>query len=398
MKKFWNWLFSPPVAGLIGIAGFVFAIYTAFFYERKPELTISVDSMSRVFDLYQPVGGLEVSYAGEDLRSSKKNLWLLTTTIKNTGNAEVRKGDYDENAPLGLNIEGAVIAEQPTLKTNTTYLEKNLKIITSDNSISFSPIILEPGDSFEITTLLLGSGSSKPSISTLGKLAGVRSIAISTPENPTPSKPVWQQAVDASSWWVHPVRWIIYFFGPILSIGLSIAMFEAIANPLRRIKNQRLIADRQRRIREYRQYEELGKESRYLIDEYVAKGEAGLIPVARYLKTYNRRRSLVEVLVGKLDDKEVDKLVRAATPFRRGDAETENNLKAIKLAEGEGAHIEVSAALREALADLCLFLDIDLDKLSSRITSQDLDDFAIAVHTSQDPDHDRYSIEFRKKE
>lgn len=161
------------------------------FYERKPELSISVDAMSKVFDLYRPVGGLEVSYAGENLRSSKKNLWVLTATIKNIGNAEVRKGDYDDKVPLGLEIGGAVIAERPTLKTNVDYLAKNLSISATGNRILFSPVILEPGESFEITTLLLGSESVKPSIVPIGKLAGIKSIALSTPESPSPEKSVW---------------------------------------------------------------------------------------------------------------------------------------------------------------------------------------------------------------
>ncbi|MBA8733550.1 hypothetical protein [Chromobacterium violaceum] len=377
MKKIWAWLISPSVVGAIGIVSLVLAIYTAFFYERKPELSISVDAMSKVFDLYRPVGGLEVSYAGENLRSSKKNLWVLTATIKNIGNAEVRKGDYDDKVPLGLEIGGAVIAERPTLKTNVGYLAKNLSISATESRILFSPVILEPGESFEVTTLLLGSESAKPSIVPIGKLAGIKSIALSTPESPSPEKSAWNQAVGATSVWVHLIRWLIYFFGAFLAIGSSVALLAAVMSPFEKLKKQRQAAERQRRVRDYRRHEELGKESRYLMDEYVAGGVAGLAPLARYLCAYTRRRSVLDALSDKLDEEELKKLVLSAVPFRREEGITEDRLKDVKLAEGDGIHVKVSEELGEALADLCRFLKIDLDKLSFMMTN---DIVMMAIH------------------
>lgn len=369
MKKIWGWLISPAVAGVIGFVGLALAIYTAFIYERKPEISISVDAMSKVFDLYRPVGGLEVSYAGENLRSSKKNLWVLTATIKNVGNAEVRKADYDDKVPLGLEIGGAVIAERPTLKTNVDYLAKNLGISVTESRLFFSPVILEAGESFEVTTLLLGSESAKPSVAPIGKLAGIKSIVLSTPESPSPGKSVWSQAIEATSVWVHPIRWFIYFFGPFFAIGLLVALFAFVMDPFEKLKDQKKVTERQRRISDYRQYEELGRESRYLINEYVAKGRAGLAPIARYLRMYARRRALLETLTGKLDEMELEKLVRYAAPYRQGEDATEDCLKSVKLAEGDGVHVKVSGELREALADLCRFLDIDLESLSSDMSS-----------------------------
>lgn len=370
MKKILAWLISPAVAGLIGIIGLAFAIYTAFFYERKPDLSISVDTISKVFDLYQPVGGLEVFYAEENLRSTKKNLWVLTATIKNVGNAEIRKVDYDDKVPLGLEIGGAVIAERPTLKTNIDYLANNLNISTTDNLISFSPVILEPGESFEVTTLLLGSESAKPSITPIGKLAGIKSISLSTPESPSPEKSIMRQAVDASSVWVHPIRWLVYFVGTYVAIGLLIAFAAAIISPLGNLRKQRKVAERQRQIRDYRQYEELGKESRYLMDEYVIHGEASLVSIWRYLHAHTQRRFLLDALTDTLDGQELEKLIRSAVPFRSREDTTEDSLKAIKLAEGDGVHVKVSEVLKEALTDLCRFLDIDLEKSSSTINAE----------------------------
>lgn len=377
MKKILVWLISPAVAGAIGIVGLVLAIYTAFFYERKPEISISVDAMSKVFDLYRPVGGLEVSYAGENLRSSRKTLWVLTATIKNVGNAEIRKVDYDDKVPLGLEVGGAVIAERPTLKTKIDYLANNLSIAVTENRILFSPVILEAGESFEVTTLLLGSESAKPSIAPIGKLAGIKSIVLTTPENPSPDKNVLSQAVAATSIWVHPVRWLIYFFGTFLSIALLGVFLRTMISPFDKLKEQRKVAERKRKILEYKRYEELGKEARYLMDEYVARGEEGLVPIAIYLRKHTRRMSLLNTLTGKVNEQELERLVRSAAPFHAGDKSTEDSLKAINLAEGEGVHIKVSEELEDALADLCRFLDIDLEKSANMMYS----DFSM-MHTA----------------
>lgn len=364
MKTSWNLLISPAVAGLIGIVGVVLAIYKGFFYERKPELAVSVDSMSKVFDLYRPVGGLEVSYSGEDLRTSKKNLWVMTATVKNLGNADIRKGDYDDKVPLGLKIQGAVIAEHPTIKTSTEYLAKNLTVTSSEGQIFFSPVILEGGDSFEITALLLGSDTSKPTVLPTGKVAGIKSIVISTPESPSPEKSVWAQAYGGTSLWVQVIRAPSYFLGFILSLLMIAGCVAASIAPFGAIGARRRAHERQKKAREYRRHEELRKDSRYLLDQYVTSGDRGLSAVARYLKVQSRRQALLAQLDGRLDEAELERVVRAAAPYRLDEDRTEEHLKSAHLADGDGFRIATSSSLANALDDLCQFLDLDVKKLA----------------------------------
>lgn len=363
MKKLWHWLISSAVAGIIGIMGLILAVYTGFFYERKPELSVSVDTLSKVFDLYRPVGGLEVSYAGENLRSSKKNLWVLTATVKNVGNAEIRKGDYDEKAPLSLEIGGAVIAERPVLKTNVDYLSKNLIASSTETRVTFSSVILEAGDSFEVTVLLLGSESAKPTVSPIGKLAGIQSIALITPETPSKDKSVWYQAVEATSFWVHPIRAFIYFFGAIFSLVLVGFVVVTVTSPFEWNRSRKDAAERQKRIREYRQHEELSREARFLLDQYGADGAEGLATVAKYMSSYARQRSLIETLTGKMDEREIEGIVRSTVPISRLETTFEAKLKTAQLVEGKGLDLKVSERLQDTLNDLCSFLKIDINKL-----------------------------------
>jgi hypothetical protein len=364
MKKLWIWLTSPAIAGAVGILGLIFGIYSGFFYERRPEVVVSVDSMSKVFDLYRPVGGLEVAYGGEDLRTAKKNLWVLTATIKNFGNAEVRKGDYDEKVPLGIEIHGAVIAEHPTVKTGVAYLSENLEATSSANKILFSPVIIEAGESFDVTALLLGSDTAKPTISPVGKLAGIKSIILSTPERPSPEKSLWGQSIAATSFWVHVIRVPIYFFGAMFALLLTTGALAAVLAPFEKMRARKQINERQERAREYRRHEELRKESRFLIDQYVGQGTGGLAPIAHYLAVQARREAILSVLDGKLDEQTLDKLIRSAVPYRYNEDEVEEQLKSAHLVEGDGIRINVPRSINEALDDLCGFLGLDAKELA----------------------------------
>ena len=385
MKKFLVWLVSSPVSAVIGIVGLLLGVYTGFFYERKPDLSISVDSLSKVFDLYRPVGGLEVSYGGENLRSSKRNLWVLTATIKNRGNAEIRKGDYDDKVPLGLEVTGATVAEPPTLKTNVAYLERNLTVTTESTRLLFSPVILESDDSFEVTALLLGSESAKPKIVPIGKLAGVKAISFTTPESPSPEKSNFRQAVEGSSAWVHLIRLFIYFIATVLLFLMTGLLVVAASTPFDSLKERKQANERLTQIATYRRHEELTKEARFLIDQYVTAGPRGLAPVARYLSTYKRRRALLDALDRQLDEKTRGDLVRTSAPQSRRNEAVEEMLKDARLLDGEGLDARPSDKLDDAFSDLCRFLEIDPERFLMRMVGPDgleVDDVVVAYGAS----------------
>ena len=115
---------------IVSIFSVGLAVYQGFFYEKRGQISIYLDPPTRVFDLHQSIGGLEVSYGGEDLRKKNETLWIVNVSIRNTGNAEIRKGDYDEQVPLGLAIDEGQIVDAPKLRTSVNYLQQNLKIKT----------------------------------------------------------------------------------------------------------------------------------------------------------------------------------------------------------------------------------------------------------------------------
>lgn len=360
MQRFWEVLISRNVMGLVALVGISLSIYLGFFYERKPELIVSVEGLSKVFDLHRPVGGLEVSYSGQNLRTSQTTLWVLTVKVKNTGNAVVHKGDYDEGAPLGLAVNGAVIAEPPTVKADTDYLKKSLQVSHLDDRVSFSPVILEAGDFFEATLLLLGPESNVPTVMPVGKVAGVKSITLLTSDSPSLEKSVWVQTIDATSIWVHLLRVPIYLIGFFITLVLLMLPVMAIITPFERLRAKRDERERKEKVRKYKPYEELSKESRYLLDIYESRGLAGLERVARYLNVYSTRRSLIEQYGDTIDREGLASIVQMMAPMHRWDeGKTEQELKDAKLVDGTGVDIRITDRFAEEFTDLCKFLELN---------------------------------------
>lgn len=368
MKKIIRWIFSPVAGGVVGILGLALAIYSIFFYERKPDLSISIDALSRVFDIYRPVGGLEVFYGGQNLRSSGKNIWVLTATVKNVGNAEIRKGDYDEKVPLGLSIGGAVIAEQPTVKTGVKYIQENLTVSAARDQIVFSPIIMESGDSFEVTALLLGSESMRPSIVSTGKLAGIREIAISGPDNKAPNLSVWDQALGGSSLWVHPIRLVIYFLGFIFILVGGVALVTALMKPFDAMRERRSAAERQRKMVSYKRFDELSRADRYLMGVYAERGKRGLAGVYWFLTMCGPSRSIARHLGDGSDEAENVKIPNRILKRSR----VVEELREANLIEGDEIRTAVLSDIEVALAGICEFMGIDVDKLASDVSYSDI--------------------------
>lgn len=57
---------------VVALVSIGIAIYSGFFYEKKATLNATISNLSPVFDVVKPVGGLDISYGGVNLREAKK--------------------------------------------------------------------------------------------------------------------------------------------------------------------------------------------------------------------------------------------------------------------------------------------------------------------------------------
>jgi hypothetical protein len=307
MKRIWLAIRSQSFMAVVTIMSVIFAIYQTFYYERKGEISITVAPPAKVLDIHKAVGGLEVSYAGENLRDTKKTLWVISATIRNEGNAEIRKIDFDENDPVGFLVEKGKLVDTPSLRTSVEYLRRNFTLNQIGNKITLSPSIIESGDTVFVSFLVLGDEVDKPSISPLGKIAGTPAIQFRNAESQHNS--TTDNFVVTDSWWIQPVRMAIYTFAFLVSLAVVGSIVAAVLVPLEKFKSAKKKSQRRASIDKYKRGEAVTREIRAVGLMYIEEGENALFKVIRVLKMLRQRAELRMKLEGACSDKELDEIV-----------------------------------------------------------------------------------------
>jgi hypothetical protein len=76
MNALWNQVKSPSFMAIVALISLIFTFYQEF-REKQPKILIETLGIASVFNVTQQVGGLQISYGGEDLRSTQKSLWVI---------------------------------------------------------------------------------------------------------------------------------------------------------------------------------------------------------------------------------------------------------------------------------------------------------------------------------
>ncbi|GEM_PF-3788598 len=372
MKNVWEIIKSPAAMALLAIVSFSFAVFQQF-VEKKPEILVKTEAVSSVFSILQPVGGLQISYAGQDLRSSRQALWVLSAVISNDGTDGIRKADYDDAVPLSVSVLGGQIVEMPTITSKNSYLQNNLKPKFALNRITFSPVIFEPKDAFRFRALVLSPDGSVPSLKVDAKIAGLQGIHYVTPDAPYVNKSIWEMITQADVFWIQPLRFVVYFFGGFLSLiimGLAVA---SLTTPFTMFSTWRAKKLRTRRIKDYRQGEDMGWEDRAFSEIYLEHGEKGLGKVKELIDRSNKRLLLIDQLSSVNTDGQLDDIIKKATPFYASQLREE--LGQSGLLSFEGIRPKWAEGVQIALHNISTFLSIDLDAIIK--SELDEDDSAV---------------------
>ena len=160
--------------------------YGTLFYEKRPGMAFEMLSNASVYDVHKNVGGLEISYAGENLRKAGQILRLLTFRIANTGQTNITKGDFDDTEPLGFQVQGGRILETPKISGSNDYLRRHLSrlALAGWTGKDQDPIIFEMGDFIEAQALVLAPEGTIPTINPMGKISGIKSMQVKAPNDP----------------------------------------------------------------------------------------------------------------------------------------------------------------------------------------------------------------------
>lgn len=368
LSKIWTNAKSAGFMAALALISFVFAIYQTFYFEKKPEITISVNALSRVFDVYQSVGKLKVIYENEDLRVSKKQLWAMTVTVSNTGNAGIRKGDFDEAAPFGLYFTGAEIVDTPSIHTSNSYLDENIKkIVTQRDRIIFSPSIIESQDSFQISLLLLGPQSATPTIDGFGKIAGISKFIVSS-EGAAGNKTTWGKVFEADSYLIHLYRVFVYLGVGLLGlIGLLVLLLlilmpfiviDEFQSKKRKVSRRTQISNFMSSSSMQGVSDEVWHELKALSNLYVEDDEHALAKLKLYISETKGRQKLIK----KIEDV-VDLSSSTFDPMHLRRRFLEKKFEELGLISFDDGAAKCSPTLEDSIEKLVRFLGVDMDSL-----------------------------------
>lgn len=267
MGKIKEFLISAGFMAFLAIIGFGLAIYTGFFYEKQGKLTIDLAEPTKILDIHQSVGGLSVSYNGQDLRENNKNLWLVNIIVQNTGNAVIRKDDFDNNALVTFKVLNGSIVDKPNIISKDKYFVQNSNPYIQGNSVILPPLIMNSGESFSIGFFVLGDEAKSPVLSVDGRIAGSDGIRFQKIESNSSG---WiETALSADKLWEHVVRLVFYFILGLLCFISLIVIMTNTSSFFSQLKNKRDKQRRAKQIENYKPNQSLSLELRKIIGIYL---------------------------------------------------------------------------------------------------------------------------------
>jgi hypothetical protein len=221
------------------------AIYLAV-HEKRPHISYEILGDSKVLDVHQPVKDLEIRYRGEDIYAQKKNLRVLTITIRNDGEIHIRPIDFDPSMPWGLQLKGGQLVDIPKLVAdNSEYIHDNINLqSTTNNLIIFQKIIFERGKYFTIELQILHHAEVEPQLEVLGKIAGIETSTIIRNQKDNGGPNFWA-SVFYGSLTVQLVRIFVFVVGTVLLLFTIIFLIVTISDTLtsRKVKKKEQIIE-----------------------------------------------------------------------------------------------------------------------------------------------------------
>lgn len=276
LDKNFSWSFMGFLVGIIGI---VFAVYTIYFYQEKPNIEYYQLTNTSVLDLKENVTKLDVIYDSTSIKKNRQSLRVVTIKILNSGNEDLGPQHYDKTVPLGLKINGGVIVETPQIiETSNEYISEKLKINwLSENEISFSQFIINQNESFTLKLLLLTKENIIPELNATGYVTGLGKPTLRTDINKHEEKSFFAR-VFQGSFLIHFVRSILYFLIFVISV---VAIFISIIS-LSELRNKK---KRKSIINKFRKHTKLEKDgiSEKVLEYYQKYQEGYLFRIENFI-------------------------------------------------------------------------------------------------------------------
>ena len=280
MDQKFSWSFTGFIAAVIFGA---IAVYTAFFYVKRPAISYDIISNTRVYDIRENVDSLEIRFENQNIRESKQTLSVLTLKVSNPSDIDILKTFFDDSNPLGVVITNSRIIRYEITAANDDYTKAASQINkTRDDTLIFSPFILDSGAYFTLKILLIHSEDFIPHPAAIGKLAGVAHVLITDFTGAPIKEPFWRKAISGM-FLTQLLRVVVYGLGTIVSIFVITITLINLGEWLTQMRRKRLVKNFSTA------YEgSITEKEKAVFDEYISKGEYFIVEAEKLL--INRSR------------------------------------------------------------------------------------------------------------
>ena len=272
----------------VGIGSLVVTIVTLVIALREPEASVTIETISdtNVLDLRRPLQDLSIVFRGQNVQEQNLNLRIVTINVVNSGEVDILPNQYDSEDDWGVQFKDGEVIEARLVDTSSDYLQS--KVIPERSSVDtvvFPKIILEQGAFFAVEVLLLHSKNELPSISSVGKIAGVDEITVLT-------RPLSREEVSFAtelfrgSALIQAVRVIIYLVGSLIAIIVAILALFAVTTVFSNLNSRK----RRSRILQTRVIHQVDQDELrdLLVSHYESSGITGLKELQELLREPTR--------------------------------------------------------------------------------------------------------------
>ncbi len=273
LRKHNFWLTLATLASL-GIA--VLGVFLAYFGLKQPEAKVIFETVgnTNVLDLRRPIDELNIVFRGDDIQEQSLNLRILTINVANSGEVDILPNHYDQEDEWGMKFNGGEVIEARLVGADSAYLKS--KVVPQHmgvDAVVFPKVIFEKGSVFTVEVLLLHPKDESPSISTIGKIAGVGQIDVVKRPLATQEVSIFAQSFSGSVF-VQIWRALIYFIISLLALILAIICLATVSELARRLSAAR----RKRRVSRTRTIRQIDQDDvrDFLIAQYESNGIAGI--------------------------------------------------------------------------------------------------------------------------
>lgn len=256
-----NWSFY----GVILALGII--IYQQYFIDKRPRIIYEIMSNTRILDVKEDLSKLNILFDGIDIKKQNLSLRVLLIRISNSSSIDVLKNYFDNNDPLGIELSTGKVVQLELVRTSNAYLQKNIGQLNFDETkVVFPSFILDAGAFFTIKLVVLHDEGLIPTISSTGKVAGVKIIPVVDVLTDLNEKTFINQTFYGSEP-IQIVRIIVYFF-----IGLFIIFVIAFVSD--KVSKIFALHKRKKLIQSYKESatKALNKTEHFIFDEFIQKG------------------------------------------------------------------------------------------------------------------------------